>query len=486
MQLNRLLCVFVLAAKVLAAATQKAGDMTIEPYVFQAASGEKADAEMGRLLVPENRANPTSRLIELAFVRFKSTAAQPGPPIVYLAGGPGGSGIAAARSTRFPLFQAMREIADVIALDQRGTGRSKPSLGCGEMVNYPLDKPASPEAVLPFFREAARACAQRWKDEGVDLTGYTTNESADDLDALRKALGVPKISLWSISYGTHLAFATIRRHEKNLHRVVLAGTEGPDHTLKLPSNIQKDLEKIHDLVKADPHWSQKIPSFLEMVRTVLARLEKEPMTVEVADPRTKEKVKLAIGKFDLQLLTANSLGSPEIVFFPASYQRMAASDFSMIAPLLLRMRRSSVGTAMGYVMDCASGASPQRLERIRREARDAILGDAVNFPHPGICTAWGAPDVGATFRSPLKASVPALFISGTLDARTPVSNAEEVRKGFSNSAHVIIEGAVHSDPLFLSSPKILEVMLQFMKGEALSTTRISAPPVKFAEAPLPR
>ena len=76
---------------------------------------------------------------------------------------------------------------------------------------------------------------------------------------------------------------------------------------------------------------------------------------------------------------------------------------------------------------------------------------------------------------------PYLFISGTLDVRTPPSNAEEVRKGFSNSVHLIVDGAVHSDPLFLSSPKIKEVMLEFMRGEKLSTTTITLPPLELAE-----
>jgi pimeloyl-ACP methyl ester carboxylesterase len=80
----------------------------------------------------------------------------------------------------------------------------------------------------------------------------------------------------------------------------------------------------------------------------------------------------------------------------------------------------------------------------------------------------------------VKASVPVLFISGTLDARTPISNAEEYRAGFPNSTHIIIENAVHSDPLFLSSPKIKEGMLEFLKGQPVTTTRISAGPMKFA------
>ncbi len=107
----------------------------------------------------------------------------------------------------------------------------------------------------------------------------------------------------------------------------------------------------------------------------------------------------------------------------------------------------------------------------------------MDFPFPDVCDAWGNPDLGETFRAPLKSSVPALFISGTFDVRTPVSNAEEVRRGFRTSEHLIIEGAVHSDPLFVSSPKIKDVMLEFMRGQPLSTTRITLPPLRFAPLP---
>ena len=120
-------------------AQSKSGTLKIKPYTFENDKKEKVDAEFGTLLVPENRSNPESNLIELAFVRFKSTAKNPGSPIVYLAGGPGGSGIFAAKGSRFPLFMALREIGDVIAYDQRGTGFSKPNLGCYDRLALPLD-----------------------------------------------------------------------------------------------------------------------------------------------------------------------------------------------------------------------------------------------------------------------------------------------------------------------------------------------------------
>lgn len=469
----------VLSVEAIACAQQKAGELKLTPRVFESESGQKVDVEFGELTVPENRQKPNSRLIQLAFVRFKSTSPNPAAPIVYLAGGPGGSGLGAARGTRFPLFVAMREVADVIALDQRGVGLSKPSLNCKERVNFAPDKSQSREDMLELYRKQSRACAESLKQQGVDLSGYNTNESADDLEDLRKAIGAEKISLWAISYGTHLSLATIKRHEKSIDRMILAGIEGPAHTIKLPSNIQKHLEHIDQLVKADPVLSKDIPSFLTLVKTVFDRVEREPVTVEVTDPTTKQTANVVLNKFALQVLTTFSFGSAEAAL-PARYFAMSKGDFSDAAQGWLALSRGrGIGSAMSYMMDCASGISRERREQVAREASTALLGNVIDFPFLDVCDAWGSPDAGPAFRAAAKSNVPTLFISGTFDVRTPPSNAEEVRKGFPNSSHLIIHGAVHSDPLFLSSPQIKDVMLEFMKGQKLSTTNIKLDALKF-------
>lgn len=462
-----------------ALAQQKAGDLKINSRVFEA-RGEKVDVEFGELSVPENRQKADSRLIQIAFIRFKSTSKTPAAPIVYLAGGPSGSGIAAARGTRFPLFMAMREVADVIALDQRGVGLSKPNLVCKETVSFEPDKLHRREDLLELYRKQSRACAETFKQQGVDLTGYNTNESADDLEDLRKAIGAQKISLWGISYGTHLSLATIKRHEKSIDRMILAGVEGPAHTIKLPSNIQKHVEHIDRLVKIDANLSKDIPSFLSLVKGVLERTAREPVTVEVMDSAYNKKVKVVLNKFAIQILTVFSFGSGEAAL-PARYYAMSKGDFSLAAQGWLNLSRSgSVGSAMAYMMDCASGLSNERRKQIAREASTTLLGDVMDFPFPDVCDAWGNPDAGTAFRAPARSSVPTLFISGTLDVRTPPTNAQEVRRGFPNSSHLIIDGAVHSDPLFLSSPQIKDVMLEFMKGQKISTTNITLEPLKFA------
>jgi hypothetical protein len=136
---------------------------------------------------------------------------------------------------------------------------------------------------------------------------------------------------------------------------------------------------------------------------------------------------------------------------------------------------------MALLMDCASGATNARLRQIDREAAGTLLGSTINFIFPEICEACGDVDLGDEFRGPLESSVSTLFISGTLDGRTSVANAEALIPGFKNSQHLIIDGAGHSDELFLSSPKILTTMQEFMRERPLSTTLIELPPMSFAK-----
>src|SRR4028118_284013 len=110
---------------------ERAGKLVIEPYAFKTYAGKEISAELGKLWVRENRNNQSKRLIQLAFVRLKSTVTKPGSPIVFLAGGPGAPGIGMGRvPVYFSLFDKLREVADVILLDQRGLGMSSPSLDC--------------------------------------------------------------------------------------------------------------------------------------------------------------------------------------------------------------------------------------------------------------------------------------------------------------------------------------------------------------------
>jgi pimeloyl-ACP methyl ester carboxylesterase len=449
-------------------------NLTIEPYPLKRNDGQRVRAELGRLRVPENRSRPGSRRIELAFLRLKSTAARPGPPIVFLAGGPGDSGIETVQGPGFDAFMALTEVADVIALDQRGTGRSEPRMDCPATWDFPLDRPGDPREMLAIAAERVRFCARERLGRGIDLSAYNTRESADDVEDLRQALGAPKISLWGVSYGTHLALATVQRHGRRIHRVILTGTDGPDHAmLKLPSTVEQQLDRVDRLCKADPRVRPILPDFRGLVKTTLARLEEGPVTVEVKDPQSGQNVTVTVGPWDFQFFTAHAVTVTwRLMQLPSQYAPLSRGDFTPLAQETLRFRRGPVPSMMGLPVICAAGASPARRARVRREARETLLGDAINFPFPDLCAALGPMEHGPVFRAPVRSRVPALFISGTLDGNTPVSNADEVRRGFPNSYHLVVEGASHGYDLFYFIPRVRQAMREFLMGQPPSTRRI--------------
>ncbi|MEM7051577.1 MAG: alpha/beta fold hydrolase [Acidobacteriota bacterium] len=439
----------------------------IEDTVFEAADGRSVAAEAGWFEVPANRHRGGEERLTLRFVRFPSTADRPGAPIVYLAGGPGGSGIAAARGSRFELFQALRRVADVIAFDQRGTGASDAPEPCSQGWAVPLSEVGSRDVYEAAVRRAVAGCRDEWRRRGVDLDAFTTEESADDLEDLRRFLGVEKLQLWAISYGTHLAMSVMRRHPERIERAVLAGAEGPDHTLKRPGDAEAMLTAFAERPSADGGES----ALLADLERVLERLEDEP--AEVALPSGE----LArIGPFDLRLLVSAMLRGPEtMVQLPPALQAMAAGRFEALGGFLPRLRSGSIAT-MSAAMDVASGASPAR-RRLVAEGRSAgHLQGAINFPLGIMLETVPVRDLGESFRAPLESDIPALFISGTFDGRTPVSNAEELLPGFRRGAHLVLAGAGHSDPLFLSSPLILERMETFFGGGSVARReRIEVP-----------
>ncbi len=462
-----------------ALAIQTGTEVKYEPFTFKTNDGRKLPAELGRIKVPENRSRADGKTIDLAFMRLKSTAKNPGPPLVLLAGGPGGSGIAEA-GIFFHIFEPLLEFGDIIALEQRSAGQSRPYLAC-MVKGFESDSLVSRENMLRYTVDYFRPCAESWRAKGIDFSAYNVKESADDVDDLRKALGAEKINLWGFSYGTQLGFTVIRRHQQNINRAILAGVEGPNDTRKLPSKIQKHFEDINRLVKADPAWSKLIPDFLALMKSVHEQLDRQPAAVEIMNRQTKQKSKVMVGKFALQVMIGIDVGdTKDIARFPALYYSISKGDYTLLARETQSLQdriTAPAPWAMIFSMDCASGATKERDRKIKSEVTNSLLGDAINFPWPQICEIWGSPDIGDDARTPVKSKVPTLFISGSLDGRTPISNSQELRKGFPNSELFIVDDAGHED--VFSPPATRQAIIEFLSGKPLTVKRTAHTPLKF-------
>ena len=86
---------------------------TLEAFELLTAGGPQA-VERGFVTVPENREADDSRDIRVAFFRLPTRSSNPGPPIVYLEGGPGIPGSLSVRLPVWAMLDALRDDADVI------------------------------------------------------------------------------------------------------------------------------------------------------------------------------------------------------------------------------------------------------------------------------------------------------------------------------------------------------------------------------------
>lgn len=472
-----LACVLALGA---AAAHAAPPVLTLEPYVFTARDGTRIDAEKGVFEVPENRRDPRSRQIRIGFVRFKSTSPTPGDPIVYLAGGPGAPGTLSLMGGRFPLAMALREVGDVIAYDQRGTGGggglSNALPVCRADPPFDLSRPVTRASITAFTRAQLTRCFDWWERQGVDIDGYTTLENAQDIEDLRRALGARKLNLWGISYGSHLGLAIMKYHGGSVNRAVLSGIEGLDQTIKRPAMTDRLFARVQRLIDADPAAKAAYPDLAGMMRRVTARLNAQPATAAFTPNGAAAPVTLTFDAYPLQMLTAGSIADPAaIARVPALWLAADRGEWEPIARAVHALTQSmNVFMGMSEAMDLASGASPARLALVTGEARSALLADTLNYPMPQIMGARPQLDAGEAFRAPFRSTVPALFISATLDGRTYPEEGDEEIAGFANRRRLIVENGGHN--IYEADPRIAAAVLAFFKGQPTPERIVMAPP----------
>jgi len=441
--------------------------------VFETAGGETVNAFEGSFIVPENRNAVESRSLTLKYVRFPATGEGSGTPVVYLSGGPGGSGIETAKYDRFPLFMAMREFGDVIAFDQRGTGASNDLPNCTSSEHVSTTEPTSDADYFQIQRAAFAECLDFWKAEGIDVHGYTTLESVSDLSALREHLGVEKINLWGISYGSHLSLAALQQISDQLNKVVITAVEGLDQTIKQPARGDAYFDRLQAAIDTVPEAKAKYPSVKSLVARVLNRLEAVPLLLDVPTP-DGATVPYLLQKRDLQQFTSALIADPaRATLILNVYSALDAGDTEMIT-LLLQRGVDPENTAvsfrpMTYLMDVASGSSAARRAMITEQGETALLGPYMNGTMH-LETVDQSLDLGEEFRMPPVSDVPTLVLSGTLDGRTYPESGQEATAGLTARQTVTVVNGGHN--LFMLSPEVTETIQDFMRGESVDGREI--------------
>ena len=186
-------------------------------------------------VVNEDPDDEASSLIAFPVVHFRTGSAEPhGNPVLHLGGGGPGSAMDFETDPVFILSEYEALVSgsgrDFYVIDPRGVGMSYPGLHCRDAldpVRQGLSKKldASDDGML--WNEAYVACKTRLDSEGRNLSHYNSAAVAMDVEALRRALGVPQWVLWGSSYGARYALTIARDFPASVEAMLLNGTAFP-------------------------------------------------------------------------------------------------------------------------------------------------------------------------------------------------------------------------------------------------------------------
>ena len=199
--------------------------------------------ESTRLVVPLDYSNPDGDTISIYVVRHpaRNQTERIGSLLVN-PGGPGFGGSILAEYATQIYDAALLDRFDIVGWDPRGTGMSEPSIDCID--DY--DPFFAEVDITPETEEEQRelvALAQEFADRCVSANDGIaqfagTNNSARDMDVLRRALGEETISYFGFSYGSELGATWATLFPGTVRAAVLDGAADPNAD-SLESSLQQ-------------------------------------------------------------------------------------------------------------------------------------------------------------------------------------------------------------------------------------------------------
>ena len=141
--------------------SRDADGLSIKRHFFVLNGLRRVPGQWGELSVPENRNDPRSRQINVTFGRLPGVDDAVGEPIFFIAGGPGASGIGSFAGNAEWLLP-LRKFGDVVLVEQRGTGFSRPRLDCAERWDFPMAAPLKRSQLIESARQRFAACRRAW------------------------------------------------------------------------------------------------------------------------------------------------------------------------------------------------------------------------------------------------------------------------------------------------------------------------------------
>ncbi|MBV9730639.1 MAG: alpha/beta fold hydrolase [Pseudonocardiales bacterium] len=388
-------------------------------------------------------------------VAMADNADAPRGVLVFLTGGPGQPGVPfAARVSTQLLDPAVLRAYRLVLIDQRGTGGG--ALRCPQLQQVM----GSSDLTVPPA-STVQACAQTI---GPARQFFTTADTVADLDALRRALGVDRLSFDGVSYGTFVAERYALTHPDRVSRLVLDSIVPHDNVDPLElAGIGRTADVLRMVCQENGCPTDPAQDLSEVVR------------IRHDGPEL----------FDT--LTGLSVGRPRLSDVPAALHEALRGDDTTLNAIVATEHRTQAATAEELSQGLHASTLCEDLHGPWGDAATPVAGraaatwkavaalpEAMVFPYDrataagnGIavtCQQWPSTPVVAVPAGRDLPAVPVLLLAGDHDLSTPLPWAQQEAARAPQGHLVVIPGAGHSTQSSANGPMGRAAATAFLTG----------------------
>jgi pimeloyl-ACP methyl ester carboxylesterase len=455
--------------------------------------------QCGRIAVPLDRTGATPGSISLSVERQRARRAPASGVTLLLAGGPGQPATGAYNNLTDDPYSEFRKLTphnDVVAFDGRGTGRSG-LLRCPELER----------ANLIDAGAAAAACAGRL---GPKRAFYRTSDSVDDIEAVRAALGVDKLTLVGVSYGTFVAQAYAARYPTHVERVLLDSVLDVSGWDPFYRDIFGAVPRVLEAVcrQTCPTWTK---DEVADVGRLVKRLQRGALHGHVTLPNGHRRASALTRQELFFTLVSGDLDELLRASFPGAVKSALRGDLD---PILRLKRHAAASEGSGSPRDFSSalyaattceeipfpwprfsdpasrfGPISAAIAQIPEDALypfDRATDEGNDFIR--MCRRWPEASPAPAYGPPVGSlpDVPVLMLSGQMDLRTPVEGAERAASRWPHAQVLTIPNTGHSVLTTDYSKCTHNAAARFLRGQTVAARcPRKGSPLFFAIAPPP-
>ncbi|GAA1875211.1 alpha/beta hydrolase [Pseudonocardia ailaonensis] len=421
--------------------------------------------QCGTLTVPLDWDQPRGKQIDLAVMR--RLASDPGHRIGSMMvdpGGPGESGLTLVRESGADLEAWTDGRFDIVGWDPRGTNASSPvrcfTSSAEEArfwagVGIPTTR-AESQAYARKVTELAQRCG---KVSGDLLDHISTADTARDLEALRVAVGDPKLTYTGLSYGSMIGQTYAALFPDRIRAMMLDGLVDP-----VPTTRSAEARTRNDVASTDESFAEfqrqcqaagpagcalagHGVTVQQRVAGLLAAARKAPIPAPHADPPG------ALSYGDLLLSTFNPLRSPPgWPQFAKDLDAAAAGDASALETVARGMRSPEAYTAAttSAAISCLDGPASRPVSSWPSTVptftdSSSLWGPVLGWWLWAPCAANWPGRTDDAYRGPWTSTTtaPILLVNSRYDPATGYPNAVAAEKRFRNVSLVVMNGGGH-------------------------------------------